>query len=187
MISDGADPTIHATGNWLDWANDVSTIGIDGEVFTWTGMVPTVTPSAPAPTYTGLLSDDSLPEPGSPMSNVTEPQEGVSGGLHCNTADDRSSWCDGRSIDSNYYTDDYDTGQVCSYDFTITNTTWDFDGSGARIAFAINGQIPGPLIECNWGDLLQVTVHNELLDNSTSIHWHGESTSCGCFLWLTIM
>ncbi|KAL2021622.1 hypothetical protein VTK56DRAFT_6975 [Thermocarpiscus australiensis] len=39
----------------------------------------------------------------------------------------------------------------------------------------INGQFPGPLIEANWGDTIQVTVRNGLKDpeEGTSIHWHG--------------
>ncbi|MCJ1231423.1 hypothetical protein MMC12_008100 [Toensbergia leucococca] len=39
----------------------------------------------------------------------------------------------------------------------------------------INGQFPGPLIEANWGDWIQVTLHNNI-DNpkeGTSLHWHG--------------
>ena len=38
----------------------------------------------------------------------------------------------------------------------------------------INGTYPGPLIEANWGDLLNITVINQLSNhNGTSIHWHG--------------
>ena len=36
-----------------------------------------------------------------------------------------------------------------------------------------NGQYPGPLIEANWGDILEITVKNSLKDNGTSVHWHG--------------
>ena len=36
----------------------------------------------------------------------------------------------------------------------------------------INGQSPGPKIECNEGDTIVVRVHNKL-DVGTSIHWHG--------------
>jgi len=38
---------------------------------------------------------------------------------------------------------------------------------------AVNGQFPGPLIEANWGDNLEITVINELQNNGTSMHWHG--------------
>ena len=38
----------------------------------------------------------------------------------------------------------------------------------------INGSYPGPTIEANWGDLVNVTVINRLSNhNGTSIHWHG--------------
>jgi FtsP/CotA-like multicopper oxidase with cupredoxin domain len=37
----------------------------------------------------------------------------------------------------------------------------------------INGQFPGPLIEANWGDWIEVKVTNQLTDEGTSIHWHG--------------
>ena len=38
----------------------------------------------------------------------------------------------------------------------------------------INGTYPGPLIEADWGDLLNITVINHLSNhNGTSIHWHG--------------
>lgn len=166
------DPATPSDDSWLESTNDVSTIGMDGDVFTWTGDNPAATETMPAPMYTDWPGDGSWPTPGSPSSNVTAPQEGNSGGS-CNTAADRSKWCDGKSTSTDYYAAEYSTGQICLYEFTITNTTIDFDGSGAKMAFAINGQIPGPLIECNWGDVLQVTVHNKLQNNSTAIHWHG--------------
>lgn len=37
----------------------------------------------------------------------------------------------------------------------------------------VNGQFPGPLIEANWGDWIEVTVHNELEIEGTALHWHG--------------
>ena len=36
----------------------------------------------------------------------------------------------------------------------------------------INGAFPGPTIEANWGDYIQVTVLNQLQEG-TSLHWHG--------------
>ncbi|EXJ91357.1 hypothetical protein A1O1_04469 [Capronia coronata CBS 617.96] len=161
------DPTSAGNPN-----SEESTIGTDAEVFTWTGDAPTDTSSLPAPTYTSVPDDGTLPAPGSASSNVTAPQAAISDGS-CNTAADRSKWCDGRSVSTDYYAAAYSTGQTCSYELTITNTTIDYDGSGPKMAFAINGQVPGPLIECNWGDILEVTVHNNLENNATSIHWHG--------------
>ncbi|KAI9768079.1 MAG: hypothetical protein M1840_005113 [Geoglossum simile] len=39
----------------------------------------------------------------------------------------------------------------------------------------INGQFPGPLIEANWGDIIRVTVNNQIFNpaEGTSMHWHG--------------
>lgn len=36
----------------------------------------------------------------------------------------------------------------------------------------INGEFPGPLVECNQGDTIVLEVHNEGT-NATSIHFHG--------------
>jgi len=33
--------------------------------------------------------------------------------------------------------------------------------------------MPGPLIEANWGDTIVVHVRNSILDNGTSLHFHG--------------
>ena len=35
------------------------------------------------------------------------------------------------------------------------------------------GQYPGPLLEANYGDTIQVKVTNKLRDEGTSMHWHG--------------
>lgn len=37
----------------------------------------------------------------------------------------------------------------------------------------VNGQFPGPLIEANWGDTIQVKVTNNIADEPAAIHWHG--------------
>ncbi|TXT05089.1 hypothetical protein VHUM_03909 [Vanrija humicola] len=38
--------------------------------------------------------------------------------------------------------------------------------------YTINNQFPGPTIEANQGDTIEVTVHNNL-DHPQAIHWHG--------------
>ena len=67
----------------------------------------------------------------------------------------------------------------------ITNITryYDFEISRGRISpdgvlrdvILVNGQFPAPLIEANWGDVIQVTVRNNITDpeEGTSMHWHG--------------
>ncbi|KAG0143359.1 hypothetical protein CROQUDRAFT_66288, partial [Cronartium quercuum f. sp. fusiforme G11] len=57
------------------------------------------------------------------------------------------------------------------YELVITNTTAGPDGFW-RTVLAINNQIPGPLIEANEGDSLEITVINHL-DSPVTIHWHG--------------
>ena len=39
----------------------------------------------------------------------------------------------------------------------------------------VNGEFPGPMIEANWGDTIQVTVHNNITgpEEGAAIHWHG--------------
>jgi FtsP/CotA-like multicopper oxidase with cupredoxin domain len=90
----------------------------------------------------------------------------------CNSPSSRDTWCNGLSIDTNPYTTIPNTGAVCEYDFTISSIQWDYEGT-PRPALAVNGQIPGPAIVCNWGDTVKVTVTNALADNATTIHWHG--------------
>lgn len=47
------------------------------------------------------------------------------------------------------------------------------DGQYKEIAQLINGGFPGPTIEADWGDVIEVTVINNMDTNGTSIHWHG--------------
>jgi hypothetical protein len=53
-----------------------------------------------------------------------------------------------------------------------------------RPMMVINGQFPGPLIECNEGDSIVVHVVNKAT-NATSIHWHGlyQSTLFTLLVW----
>ncbi|KAI5366534.1 putative multicopper oxidase, type 1, carbohydrate binding module family 20, cupredoxin [Septoria linicola] len=89
-----------------------------------------------------------------------------------NGPDSRGCWNGGFDIDTDFDQDWPVTGRTVSYDFTITNTTLAPDGF-ERLVYAINGQYPGPTIYANWGDTIAVTVHNEMENNGTSIHWHG--------------
>jgi Multicopper oxidase len=84
----------------------------------------------------------------------------------------RFCWKNGYSV-----FDDFDmkwptTGVTRKYNFVITNTTCAPDGI-KRTCSLINGQYPGPTIFADWGDMIQVTVKNELQNNGTGLHWHG--------------
>lgn len=67
-----------------------------------------------------------------------------------------------------------DTGVTRYYEFTISRSEISADGV-LRDVILVNNQYPGPLIEANWGDMIQVTVHNNITDpmEGTSLHWHG--------------
>jgi FtsP/CotA-like multicopper oxidase with cupredoxin domain len=66
------------------------------------------------------------------------------------------------------------TGDTRYYDFNITRDQISTDGV-LRDVILINGQFPGPLIEANWGDWIEVTVHNNIEHpfEGTAVHWHG--------------
>jgi len=122
------------------------------------------------------------PSAGSAASNVTAPFEFLKDS-DCNSASDRSQWCSNTNIDTDYYQDYWGasgngsssggpSGGQCNYDLVITNGTWNADGTEMG-TLLINGQYPGPAIECNWGDWVTINVHNQMENNGTAIHWHG--------------
>ena len=46
--------------------------------------------------------------------------------------------------------------------------------SGRTVAgYSLNGSSPGPVIEANQGDLVEVTVRNESVTAGMTLHWHG--------------
>ena len=49
---------------------------------------------------------------------------------------------------------------------------WEFRPGRATRAWAFNGQIPGPTIEAQVGDVLEIHLTNRLPE-PTVIHWHG--------------
>jgi len=61
--------------------------------------------------------------------------------------------------------------QVREYKWTITDIVGNPDGV-FRPMLTINGQFPGPMIECNEGDTLIIEVDNQSV-NATSLHFHG--------------
>lgn len=77
---------------------------------------------------------------------------------------------------TNSYVDVPNTGVVRTYDFTIKRGTIAPDGVNKSVIL-VNGQFPGPLIQANWGDMIQVTIHNAITgpEEGTAMHWHGFS------------
>ncbi|KAK8239539.1 Cupredoxin [Phyllosticta capitalensis] len=90
-----------------------------------------------------------------------------------NTATTRDQWCD-YDINTDYYNEVPDTGVVREYWLELLDMTLAPDGI-PRVVQTVNGTIPGPMIEANWGDTVVVHVTNNLNNslNGTSIHWHG--------------
>ncbi|OJD30305.1 extracellular dihydrogeodin oxidase laccase [Diplodia corticola] len=91
--------------------------------------------------------------------------------IRCEGQPGNDQFC-GYDIHTDYYKYAPKTCKTVEYTFEITNTTIAPDGI-SRIALLVNGQMPGPLIEANWGDTVQVTVINKMQDNGTTIHFHG--------------
>ncbi|KAJ5092447.1 hypothetical protein NUU61_007317 [Penicillium alfredii] len=91
-----------------------------------------------------------------------------------NTATTRQKWCE-YDIHTDYTSIVPKTGVTREYWFNLEHVTVAPDGR-ARSAVAINGSIPGPTIEANWGDNVVVHLTNSLpakMQNGTSIHFHG--------------
>ncbi|KAK8017818.1 hypothetical protein PG993_014144 [Apiospora rasikravindrae] len=66
-------------------------------------------------------------------------------------------------------------GVLRKYDWTLSRGYLSPDGYNKSGIF-VNGQFPGPTIEANWGDWIEVTVHNNIIGDDaegTAIHWHG--------------
>lgn len=60
-----------------------------------------------------------------------------------------------------------------TYDWNITWVTANPDGLKDRPVIGINGQWPLPVLNFTKGDRIVANVHNQLGNQSTSIHWHG--------------
>lgn len=81
-------------------------------------------------------------------------------------------WGPHTAQNTNYYQWTPNTGVTRYYNWDITRGSCAPDGVNIT-CLMVNGQIPGPTIEANWGDWVEVTVTNNIPDEGTSIHWHG--------------
>jgi hypothetical protein len=64
------------------------------------------------------------------------------------------------------------TSKKISHDWTITKGFLSPDGVRKEV-YLVNGEFPGPTIQCRSGDKLIIHVTNLLTDEGVSIHWHG--------------
>jgi iron transport multicopper oxidase len=60
-----------------------------------------------------------------------------------------------------------------SYDWNLNWVSVNPDGELARPAVGINGKWPNPVIEAYVGDRIIVNLHNQLGNETASLHWHG--------------
>src|SRR6478736_3980896 len=61
---------------------------------------------------------------------------------------------------------------VVSVELDAQEAEWRFARDRAIEAFAYNGEVPGPVIEAEVGDTVEVRLTNSL-PQATTIHWHG--------------
>jgi len=83
---------------------------------------------------------------------------------------DGKPWGTCNAENTNYYDFTPNTGVTRYYDWTITKGPCAPDGVEDTCLLA-NGQFPGPTIEANWGDWIEVKVQNDIPDEGTAIHW----------------
>jgi FtsP/CotA-like multicopper oxidase with cupredoxin domain len=63
-------------------------------------------------------------------------------------------------------------GRVIEVDLEAGETEWEFIAGKKTLAWAYNGQVPGPVLEARVGDVLELRLTNRLPE-PTLIHWHG--------------
>ncbi|OTB07435.1 putative multicopper oxidase [Hypoxylon sp. CI-4A] len=88
-------------------------------------------------------------------------------------------WGDRMAKLNNPYTDAPRTGVTRQYEFNISRGVIAPDGYEKRVLL-VNDQYPGPLVEANWGDFIEIKVTNSIADEpreGTSMHWHGFLTT----------
>lgn len=83
-------------------------------------------------------------------------------------------WGSRTAATTNPYEQSPTTGILRSYDFTIARGFLAPDGVNKSVLL-VNGQFPAPTIEANWGDTIQINVHNQITgpEEGTALHWHG--------------
>lgn len=65
------------------------------------------------------------------------------------------------------------SAETVTFDWNVTWVTANPDGQFARPVIGINGKWPIPVLNLTKGDRVIANVHNQLGNQSTSIHWHG--------------
>lgn len=58
------------------------------------------------------------------------------------------------------------------FNLTVSAGQWSILKDKTVGSYAINGQVPGPRLELEQGDQVEIVVKNDLPE-STTLHWHG--------------
>lgn len=66
---------------------------------------------------------------------------------------------------------------VKEFHLTVDEIQWEYEPGKYIHAWAYNGQVPGPTIRVPEGEKIRITVKNNLTNDATSVHWHGQSVS----------
>ncbi|KAH7041161.1 multicopper oxidase-domain-containing protein [Microdochium trichocladiopsis] len=88
-----------------------------------------------------------------------------------NSPTSRQCWGQ-HSINTDWYEVVPETGATREYWLNAELIKLAPDGYEVAV-LALNGSMPGPLIEADWGDEVVVHVTNNIETNGTAIHWHG--------------
>ncbi|KAJ5780623.1 hypothetical protein N7457_005783 [Penicillium paradoxum] len=91
-----------------------------------------------------------------------------------NTPSTRHQWCK-HNLYTDYTATTPDTGVTQEFWLNIDQATLAPDGR-PRWGLTINGSLPGPTLEVNWGDTVVIHLRNNLpnsVRNGTSLHIHG--------------
>jgi FtsP/CotA-like multicopper oxidase with cupredoxin domain len=92
----------------------------------------------------------------------------------CHTPTNRACWNGPYNINTDYEKV-IPPGRVRKYNWDVTEVpNWVApDGTVKEYAQLVAGKYPGPVLEADWGDYIEVTINNKLKYNGTSFHWHG--------------
>lgn len=94
--------------------------------------------------------------------------------LTSNPLPDGYPWGTQTANNSDPYTEAPNTGVTRYYQFTLSRAQLAPDGYQKNVIL-VNDHFPGPTIEANWGDYIEVQVTNNIdgPKEGTSLHWHG--------------
>ncbi|TKA62157.1 hypothetical protein B0A49_09692 [Cryomyces minteri] len=172
---DGGNPQNGPRGAW----SGPSSGGVGHAVSTvggWSGQGPPSNMGFPGnsaggfPGAAGRPGFAKAPDFYSPLGTSHAPQ--LPDFLTSNPLPDGKPWGTKNASNTNVYVDPPTTNVTRTYNFVVTKENIAPDGVNVT-GLLINGQFPGPTIEANWGDWIEVTVHNNIPDEGTAFHWHG--------------